>query len=82
MTTAIISLVSLVLGIIFWFLKKRDTQQNDPLLQNQHRYEQIDHDIATQDSDAATLHSNSDLDELDRLQRTAAEAGSDQRRPN
>lgn len=80
MTTAIISLVSLVLGIIFWFLKKRDVQQNDPSTQNRNRYEQIDHDIATQDPDAATLHSNSDLDELDRLQRT--EAGGDQRRPN
>jgi hypothetical protein len=82
MTTAIISLVSLVLGITFWFLKKRDAQRNDPLNQNRNRYEQIDHDIATQDSDAATVHSNSDLDELDRLQRTATETGSDQRRPN
>jgi hypothetical protein len=82
MTTAIISLVSLVLGILFWFLKKRDATRNDPLTQNRNRYEQIDHDIATENSDAATLHGNSDLDELDRLQRTTSETGSDQRRPN
>ncbi|MDB6057237.1 MAG: hypothetical protein JWO95_1081 [Verrucomicrobiales bacterium] len=80
MTTAIISLVSLVLGIIFWFLKRRDAQTNDPQLQNRKRYEQIDRDIATQNSDAATLHSNSDLDELDRVQR--ATSSGDQRRPN
>jgi hypothetical protein len=80
MTTAIISLVSLVLGIIFWFLKRRDTEENDPQTQNKNRYEQIDRDIATQDSNAATLHSNSDLDELDRLQR--ATSNGDQRRPN
>jgi hypothetical protein len=80
MTTAIISLVSLVLGIIFWFLKRSDASQNDPLTQNKNRYEQIDRDIATQNSNAATLHSNSDLDELDRLQR--ATSSGDQRRPN
>ena len=80
MTTAIISLVSLVLGIIFWFLKRRDAQTNDPQTQNRKRYEQIDRDIATQNSDAATLHSNSDLDQLDRLQR--ATTSGDQRRPN
>lgn len=80
MTTAIISLVSLVLGIIFWFLKRRDAETNDPQIQNKERYEQIDRDIATQDSNAAALHSNSDLDELDRLQRTTTSG--DQRRPN
>jgi hypothetical protein len=80
MTTAIISLLSLVLGIIFWFLKRRDAEESDPQTQNKNRYEQIDRDIATQDSNAATLHSNSDLDELDRLQR--ATSSGDQRRPN
>lgn len=80
MTTAIISLVSLLLGIIFWFLKRRDANENNPKTQNEKRYEQIDRDIATQNSGAATLHSNSDLDELDRLQRAASSG--DQRRPN
>jgi hypothetical protein len=78
--TTIISLATLVLGIAFWFLKRRDAKASDPITQNQNRYEQIDHDIAAQDSNAATLHSNSDLDQLDRLQRTTT--GSDQRRPN
>jgi hypothetical protein len=80
MTTAIISLATLLLGILFWFLKRRDAQTNDPLEQNRKRYEEIDRDIATQDSAAAALHSNSDLDELDRLQH--AQTGGDQRRPN
>ena len=80
MTTAIISLATLLLGILFWFLKRRDAQTNDPLEQNRKRYEEIDRDIATQDSSAAALHSNSDLDDLDRLQR--ATSSGDQRRPN
>jgi hypothetical protein len=80
--TAIISLATVVLGILFWFLKRRDANTNNPITQNQNRYEQIDRDIATQDSDAATLHSNSDLDQLDRLQRAATTTGGDQRRPN
>jgi hypothetical protein len=80
MTTAILSLATLLFGILFWFLKRRDAQTNDPLEQNRKRYEEIDRDIATQDSAAAAVHSNSDLDELDRLHR--AEAGGAERRPN
>jgi len=80
MTTAIISLATLLFGIVFWFLKRRDAQTNDPPEQNRKRYEQIDRDIAQQDSAAAALHSDSDLAELDRLQRAAP--GGDQRRSN
>jgi hypothetical protein len=78
--TAIISLTTVALGILFWFVKKRDAKANDPLTQNRKRYEEIDRDIATQDSNAAAVHSNSDLDELDRLQHTAT--GGDQRGSN
>jgi hypothetical protein len=78
--TAIISLTTLVLGILFWFLKRRDAQTNDPLQQNRNRYEEIDRDIATQNSSAAAVHGSSDLDDLERLQR--AKSGGDELRPN
>ena len=55
-------------GILF-FLKRKAKKDDDPVVQQERRYEQIDKDIKSEDSKDATLHSTSDLDELDRLQK-------------
>lgn len=87
MVTGILSVLSIGLGILFWFLKRRASQAGDPAEQNRRRYEQIDNDIEAAllsggDPKSASLdcaaHAGADLDELDRLQRSRG----DQRRPD
>lgn len=53
-------------GTVWWALYQR---RQTPQQGNADRYEQIDQDIAEQDSEQATVHSTADLDELERLER-------------
>ena len=69
MATGIISLATLLLGILFWWLKRSAAQASDPVEQNRNRYEQIDKQIQSGKSDNLTAGGGDDLDELDRLQR-------------
>ena len=79
MATGIISLLTALLGLLFWWLQRRAAAADDPQTQNEKRYEQIDEDISNTKVDAAhssTVHAGADLDELERLQR--AKSGGDQ----
>ena len=55
------------LGLTSWILKRRAAKADDPLEQNRKRYEQIDKDLAKEDSNAASAHADDDLAELERL---------------
>ncbi len=83
MATGIISLLTALLGLLFWWLKQRAAAANDPVTQNEKRYEQIDEDVSRAVTSTATkesvAHATADLDELERLQR--AKGGGDQRGP-
>lgn len=68
-TIAIVSLVTTVLGILFWWMKRSAAKKADPVEQNRNRYEKIDQQIASGDSDSITAGGGDDLDELERLQR-------------
>jgi len=74
MTASILAIIASALGLTAWWVKRK-ADQNDaaakPGPQNKTRYEEIDSDIATQNSTDATAHSTADLDELERLQRAA-----------
>ena len=84
MFSGIVSLLTVALGILFWWVKRRSAQAADPREQNRLRYEQIDKDIrdglSRGDSKTASLaasaHSSADLDELERVQRSG---GAEQR---
>ena len=65
MATGIVSLLVIGATIFWWWLRRK----TDPLQKNRDRYQQIDHDIATKNSQEATVHSTADLDELERLER-------------
>ena len=69
MATGIISLATVLLGILFWWLKRSAAKAADPLEQNRNRYAQIDKEIASGNSGDITTGGGADLDELDRLQR-------------
>jgi len=75
MATGIISLATLLLGIFFWWLKRSTGKAADPVEQNRKRYEQIDKEIASGNSDALTVGGGADLDELERVQRAGRGGG-------
>lgn len=56
-----------LVALIFWVIKRRAAKADDPLVQNQNRYDQIAKDISTGKSVPLTVHATADLDELDRL---------------
>jgi hypothetical protein len=62
------------LNNIFFFLKRKAKKDDDPLEQNKQRTEQIDKDIAKEDSKQATLNASADLDELERLQKLKSDS--------
>lgn len=77
MITSILSVVSLGLGLLFWWLRRRAQSAADPMENNRKRYDQINDDITrairaktTADSLGAAAHASADLDELERLQRS------------
>jgi hypothetical protein len=77
MVTGILSVLSLGLGLLFWWLRRRAESAADPLEKNRKRYEQINTDIAralrsksNEESLGAAAHGSADLDELERLQRS------------
>jgi hypothetical protein len=65
MASGIVSLLVIGATIFWWWLRRK----TDPTQENRDRYKQIDLDIAKQNSQDATIHSTSDLDELERLER-------------
>ena len=69
MVTGIIALVGALVPLLFWWLKRRASQRDDPACQNQQRQAQAELDIIKRDSEAASRHGLDDLDELDRLSR-------------
>ncbi len=68
MSSGLISLLTVLLSLLFWWLRRRRENRENPNEQNRKRYAQIDADIARRDSNAASVHSSTDLDELERLQ--------------
>jgi len=56
-----------ILASLFWFWKRKLKQQDDPIQQNRERHKQIDDEVATGDSTAATDHGLADLNELERM---------------
>lgn len=73
--TALLSLASVLLSLLFWWVKRRASQADDPMTQNEKRYEQIDEDLAARDGAQAGVHGGADLDEIERLQRTQGGGG-------
>lgn len=67
MAAALITLATTLIGLLFWFIKRKATAADDALQQNRNRYAQIEKDIARGDANAATLHATGDLDELERV---------------
>ena len=67
MTIAILTILGALIPFGIWLYRTNREQAADPLEQNRKRYEQIDQDIAGQDSKVATGNASADLDELDRL---------------
>jgi hypothetical protein len=72
MVTGFVTLIGTLLSIMFWIMKRHAQQADDPRVQNQKRYAQIDQDILGRDSVPASVHALDDLDELDRLQNASA----------
>jgi hypothetical protein len=68
MLAGFLTLAGTLLGILFWAMKRHAAKADDPGQQNRKRYAQIDKDIATGNSLAATAHADDDLAELERLQ--------------
>ncbi len=77
MTLAIIGLLTALIPLVMWWLKRRAAKKENPINQNRERQQTIARDIATGTSDDLTLHAGADLDELERLRR--AKAGRDSR---
>jgi hypothetical protein len=76
MISAALAILAALIPFLVWLWRRRDAKQDDPKTENAKRYEQIDQDIAKGDSNTATLHSSSALDELDRLQNSGADRSS------
>jgi hypothetical protein len=70
MFSVLIPLLTVALGLVFWWVKRQAGEADDPLEHNRQRYEQIDKDICNANSLDATAHATADLDELERLQRS------------
>lgn len=63
----ILPIIATVLGLAFWLLRRGIEHHDDPSNQHENRYETIDKDIASRNSEDATAHATADLDELDRV---------------
>ena len=66
-TIAILTLLTAIVPFAIWLYRKNADAAVDPAEQNRKRYEKIDEDIATGNSQAATANTGADLDELERL---------------
>jgi hypothetical protein len=66
---ALVPFIAALAPVLAQWILRRWAAQADPGQQNAKRYEQIDKDIAGQNSQGALAHSSSDLDELERLER-------------
>ena len=75
MATGIIALLSSLVALLFWWLKRRASQRDDPAQQNRGRHEQAESDVARRDGADASRHGLDDLDNLDRLRRTKGPGG-------
>jgi len=69
---ALLPIVSALITFLLSEIVKAQSAAADPMTQNEQRHEQIDSDIQSKNSTDATLHSNADLDELERLRRDKA----------
>jgi hypothetical protein len=67
MVTGIIALLGTVAAILFWFLKRYGARQDDPLVHQQKRYEEIDKELVKRDSQAASAALDDDLNKLSAL---------------
>ncbi len=67
MITGFLTLAGTLVAILFWVMKRRAAKADDPHMQNLKRYDQINRDIAKENSLAATAHATDDLDQLERL---------------
>lgn len=68
---AILPILAVLIPFIINAITKYQSNAEDRKTINQKAYDTIDKQIASGSSDAITLGGNSDLDELDRLQRSA-----------
>jgi len=66
---ALLPIASALITFLLSEIVKAQSAAADPMNQNAQRYEQIGEDIQSKNSTATTLHSNADLDELERLRR-------------
>jgi len=66
---ALLPIASAIITFLLSEIIKAQSAAADPMTKNAQRYEQIDKDIQSKDNTAATLHSNADLTDLERLRR-------------
>ena len=72
MLLAILPILGALVPFILNAITKRQELEADPKTKNQKAYEHIDTQILSRNSTVITAGSNADLDELERLQRSAS----------
>ena len=70
MTLIILGIVSGIIPLLVWWIKRVAERRDDPISEHRKRYATIDQDIIKGASERASINSGNDLDELERLQRS------------
>lgn len=75
MTLAILGIISALLPLLVWWIKRVAARRDDPISDHRKRYATIDQDIIKGASERASANASDDLDELERLERVQKSKG-------